>query len=455
MDLIIKNGTIITDSTEYSADIGISNGKISMIAETINPHKNTKVIDASNKFIIPGVIDAQTHFQETLNEISTADDFFTGTVSAAFGGVTTILDFAHQTPDKLLKEAIENRRSLAVEKVCVDYSLHCVITKWSAITKKEIKELPETQKIISFRMPMSGNFKMEDSSVYDALTEISDVGLLSLLCENESLINFFTNKLMLSNSQSVSSFNSIRPNWIEAEAVERAITLCSASNSNLNLSPISTKEALQIATQGKEKGLNVFIETSLPYLLLFKEKYTQPDGHFYLTIPPLRSKIDAQSLWTAIEEGLIDIVSSNHCSFNKRDVEANKNDISKIPYGLPGVEYLLPVLFSEGVQKGRISFQSLVSVLCTMPAKIFGLYPQKGTIEIGSDADIVIIDPDKKIILSAETHHMNVDFCPYSELELFGYPEITILRGEVIVENGKFLGKKGFGKFVEQVNRIT
>ena len=451
MNLIIKNGTIISDSTEYQADIGIKDGKINTIAQSIKASPDAEVIDASNKFIIPGVIDAQTHLQETVNEISTADDFFTGTVSAAFGGVTTIIDSAYQTPGKLLIEAIESRRSIADEKTCVDYSLHCVITNWSNITKKELKDVSDNLKISSFKMFMAGNFKMEDAQIYDALAEISNQGVLSIFCENDSLTNFFINKLKLTDSFKVDSFASIRPNWIEAEAIKRAVSICSASNGNLNLSPISSREALQSSTSGKEEGLNIFTETSIPYLLLFKEKYTQPDGQFYLTIPPLRSKIDSQSLWNAIEEGLIDIVSSNHRSFNRREIESNKDDILKIPYGLPGVEYLLPILFSEGVQKGRISFQSLVSVLCVMPAKIFGLYPRKGAIEIGSDADIVIIDPEQKLMLSAETHHMNVDFCPYAGLEIFGYPITTILRGEIIVDNGKFLGKKGFGKFVEQI----
>ena len=452
MNLIIKNGTIISDSTEYQADIGIKDGKINTIAKSIEASPDAEVIDASNKFIMPGVIDTQTHLQETVNEISTADDFFTGTVSAAFGGVTTIIDSAYQSPGKLLVEAIENRRSIADEKTCVDYSLHCVITDWSNITKKELKDVSDNLKLSSFKMFMSGNFRMEDAQIYDTLIEISDHGVLSIFCENDSLTNFFINKLKLTDSFNVNSFASVRPGWIEAEAVKRAVSLCSASNGNLNLSPISSREALQSSTSGKEEGLNIFAETFIPYLSLFKEKYTQPDGQFYLTTPPLRSKIDSQSLWNAIEEGLIDIVSSNHRSFNHRDVESNKDDISKIPYGLPGVEYLLPILFSEGVQKGRISFQSLVSVLCVMSAKIFGLYPRKGAIEIGSDADIVIIDPEKKMILSAETHHMNVDFCPYEGLEIFGYPITTILRGEIIVDNGKFLGKKGFGKFIEQVH---
>ncbi len=452
--LVIKNGKIATASEIFEADIGIEDGKIVAIARDL---KGEEVIDAGGKIVMPGMIDGHTHMAMPFMGTFSSDDFETGTKAAAFGGVTTIINFAIQEKGKGLKDAIEVEDSKAKGKAFIDYAFHVAITD---MREDVLAEIPEVMKngVTSFKLFMTYEGLMVTD---DVLLEVLDVvtkngGLVGVHAENYYIIKFLTKRLLAEGKTDPIYHAYSRPNCCEEEAVNRACIITQIVNGRLYVVHLSTAEGLERIEEFQKRGVRVYAETCPQYLLLDEELYKEPDfgGAKYVMSPPLRREKDRRALWDGIRRGTIQLIGSDHCPFFMEQKEMGKDDFTKIPNGAPGVETTLPLLFSEGVVKGRITLNRLVEVFSTNPAKLYGMYPKKGTIAIGSDADIVILDPKKEVTLSVDMLHQNVDYTPYEGWKVKGYPVVTIVRGKVVCEEGEFYGEKGYGEFVPRKEAI-
>ena len=450
MDLVVKGGRVVTATESFRADIGVDGGKIVAIAENIAA-EGARVVDATGKLVLPGAIDVHTHMQLPFGGTVSADDFEGGTRAAAFGGVTTIIDFAIQSKGSGLAETVERRRAEADPKVCIDYSLHLAITDWNRNTRGEIREIIESG-IPSFKLFMvyrKEGWMVDDGALFGILSEVAKYGgLVGVHAENAFIIDALVEQFLAEGRLGCEYHPRSRPNFVEGEAIRRAIYLTRAAGGNLYIFHMSTEEGVEAVAEGRALGVRVQAETCPQYLLLTEERYLQPDGHHYAICPPLRSPADSEALWEALADGTIQVIASDHCPFDSRQKALWEGNFTKIPMGLPGVETLLPLALSEGVGKGRFSLNRCLELLSTNPAKIFGLYPQKGTIGVGSDADLVIVDPEMEVTLSPQQLHTAIDYSPYQGMRLKGYPVVTISRGEVIVEYGEFLGRPGRGRFL-------
>ncbi|MCD6385575.1 dihydropyrimidinase [Candidatus Sumerlaeota bacterium] len=454
-DLLIKGGKIFTAEESFKCDIAIKNDKIIAIGKNLPSREAKRVINAQGKYVIPGGIDVHVHFELPFCGTVSADDFYTGTKAAACGGVTTVIDFATQDTKRGLLAGIEARRKIADPKVCVDYSLHASIIRWTERTPLEISEAI-TYGVPTFKMFMiyeEEGWQSDDAALFSAL-ELSDLFNFRLMvhAESERVMKLLINHY-LKQKKSVGAYGHTlsRPNFIEAEAIQRAITWTAVTGGRLYIVHMSTSEGTDLVKTAQAEGVNVLAETCPQYLLLqddvFKDKKT---GHLYATCPQIKKKEDNMRLWLGIMDGEISVVSTDTCTFTKKQKALWKGDFTKIPYGLPGVETLIPLLYTYGVCEGRITMNRLVEVVSTNPAKIMGMYPQKGSLMIGTDADITIFDPKKTTIIDYKRLATNCDWSPYQGWKVKGFPEYTILRGNVIVDNGEFCGSKGFGKFIQR-----
>jgi dihydropyrimidinase len=455
MDLIICNGRIVTAEKSNIADIAIEKGKIKAIGRSLGGHAK-RTIDATGKIILPGVIDAHVHFQLPSGGTVTADDFENGAKAAACGGVTTIIDFATQKKGKSLKEAVEARRAEADGKVAIDYALHGVPTDWNAKTRKELEKLADAG-ITTFKMYMiyaKEGMMSSDDALFNALETTAGFGaMIGVHAESAVVLNLLIERYH--NNKNMKKYGAYchvlsRPNFIEAEAIQRAVTWAEATGGRLYIVHMSTAEGAEIVHYAKARGVNVYAETCPQYLLLDDSVFKKPDGHLYATCPQIKKKEDSRRLWQALAYGDISAVATDSCTFTKKQKAIWRGDFTKIPYGIPGVETLLPLIYTHGVGKKRITESQLVSILCTNPAKLMGLYPEKGTIAVGADADLVVFDPGKKVTLSYKNLQTNCDWSPYENFKLVGYPETTISRGVVVAHKGIFVGKTDHGKFIKR-----
>ncbi len=454
-DLLIKDGTIITDSQIYKSDIGIISEKIHTISENIPKENGKKIINAKNKYIIPGGIDVHVHLQLPFCGTVSSDDFISGTMAAARGGVTTIIDFATQDKEKGIMYGVDKRKAEADGKVCVDYGLHSVLLGWNENTAREMPKAIENG-IASFKMFMiyeSEGWQSTDSALFQALEKTKENGaFICIHAESESVMKILINRYLKDKKQTGAYGHVLsRPNYIEQEAVQRAVLWTEKTGGRLYIVHTSTGEAVEIIKSAKNRGVSVYAETCPHYLLLdesvFKDKKT---GHLYATCPQIKSKNDQEKLWNALSDGNLQVVSTDTCTFTKKQKDMWKGDFTKIPYGLPGTEIMIPSVYTFGVLKNRFGLNKFVSLISTNPAKLMGLYPQKGTIMPGSDADLAIFDPKKKKKIDFKELSTNCDWSPYQNMIMAGFPEYTLLRGSIIVENGNFIGKPGSGKFIKR-----
>jgi len=449
-DLIIKGGKVVTAGDIFEADIGIKDGKIAAISKDLQDAD--EIIVASGKLVMPGMIDGHTHMDMPFMGTFSSDDFETGTRAAAFGGVTTIINFAIQEKGKSLKDAIETEYAKAKGKSFIDYAFHVAVTD---MREDVLAEIPEVMKdgITSFKLFMTYESLMVTD---DVLLEVLEVvskngGLVGVHAENYYMIKFLTKRLLAEGKTAPIYHAYSRPNCCEEEAVGRAALITKLIGGRLYIVHLSTAEGLSRIEEAQNEGVRVYAETCPQYLLLDESLYNEPDfgGAKYVMSPPLRKEKDRVALWNGLRKGTIQLVGSDHCPFNMKDQKImGKDDFTKIPNGAPGVETSLPLLYSEGVAKGRISINRLVEVFSTNPAKLYGLYPKKGCIAVGSDADIVILDPEKEVTLSVDTLHHNVDYTPYEGWKVKGYPVTTIVRGKIVCNDGEFFGEKGYGEFL-------
>lgn len=452
MDLVIKNGKIVTASDAYEADIGIENGKIVGIGRGI---EGNKAIDAKGMFVFPGGVDVHTHLDMPFMGASSSDDFETGTIAAVFGGTTSIVDFALQTVGKSLADAIATWKKKAEGKAVIDYGFHIGVVDVNDSIIREMETMVR-EGVTSFKLFLAykGTLMVDDGAFFQVLEKARDIGALVMVhAENGYLIDVFTKRLLAEGKIEPWYHAEAHLPILEGEAAARAIALAEAASAPLYIVHTSCGGALESVKRARERGLPVYAETCPQYLLLDVERYKEPNfgGAKYVMSPPLRAKWDQDILWSGLRAGGLQAISTDHCPFfMKGQKDMGKDNWAKIPNGCPGIETRIPLIYSEGVRAGRISINKFVELCCTNPAKLLGMYPRKGTIAPGSDADVVIFDPEKEVTLSWKNLHQRVDYTPYEGMTIKGYPVKVIVNGELKVDNGSFVGKKGTGKFIRR-----
>lgn len=455
MKTLIKNGRIITACDDYHADVLIEDGKISVIGKKLEQQAD-KIIDAKGKLVIPGGIDAHTHMDMPFGGTVSSDDFETGTRAAAHGGTTTIVDFAIQTKGQEIAEALETWHKKADSKTAIDYSFHMIITDLPRKRVPDMKKLIHNEGITSFKLFMAypGVLYSDDATIYRAMSAAGEEGaLVCMHAENGIVINEIIERALEDGRTEPKYHASTRPTIAEAEGVNRSIALAQMAESPVYIVHLSCHDALKRVIDARDEGLPVYAETCPQYLFLDDTYYDQPDfeGSKYVMTPPLRHKSNQKELWTGLRMNDLQVVSTDHCPFCfKEQKELGRDDFSKIPNGGPGVENRMSLVFNGGVVENRISLNRFVEITSTSAAKIFGLFPKKGTIAVGSDADIVVFDPDKKETISAKTHHMRCDYSCYEGFEVQGVPEVVMSKGKVVVDKGNYVGKAGDGQFVKR-----
>jgi dihydropyrimidinase len=454
-ETIIKNGSIVTATDTYRADIAIANGKVAAVGSDLPVENASKVIDAANKLVLPGGIDVHTHLDMPFGGTTSADDFETGTRAAAFGGTTTLIDFAIQYKGQQLRQAFDTWMSKAASKAVSDYAFHCIVTDVSSGQLSEMNDLVH-EGVTSFKLFMAypGVFMLDDGSIFKALqTTAKNGGLVCMHAENGSAIDVIVQQALAEGKKAPKYHALTRPTTAEAEATARAIALAEMAGAPIYIVHMSCNDALEKVREARDRGLPVYAETCPQYLYLSIENFDAPgfEGAKYVFTPPLREKWHQEKLWNGLKRDHLQVVSTDHCPFCfKEQKEMGRDDFTKIPNGGPGVEHRMSLIYSGGVAGGRFSVNRFVELVSTTPAKLFGLYPRKGTIAVGSDADLVIFDPKRKHTISAKTHHMRVDYSMFEGIEVTGMPDVVLSRGSVIVDGDKFLGRPGRGEFLRR-----
>ena len=454
MRTLIRGGTIVTATDIFTADVLISGDKVQAIGLSL-PTDVDRVIDASGKYVLPGGVDVHTHLDMPFGGTVSADDFETGTRAAAFGGTTTIVDFAIQSKGGTLRGALDTWLDKARGKACIDYGLHVAITDLPDSVMDEIPELVEDG-VSSFKLFMAykGALQVDDATFYRALVKAKECGaIISFHGENGDVIDVLV-KQMIAAGQVEPLYHALsRPPEAEAEATARAIALAEMAEAPIYVVHLSAALALEKVVAARDRGLPVFAETCPQYLVSSIDAYSAPDfeGAKYVCSPPLRDKANWPRLWAGLAAGHLQTVATDHCPFNfKGQKELGRGNFAAIPNGVPGIETRLYLLYTAGVLEGKITLNKLVDATATMPAKLFGLYPKKGTLAVGSDADIVVFDPSVEHTLTASALHQRVDYTPYEGFKAKGKPVVVLSRGETIVQDGVFLGRAGAGQFLRR-----
>src|SRR6188768_1903275 len=457
MSILIKNGTIVTATDQYVGDVFVEGDRITTIGSSLTTHAD-RVIDAKGKYVLPGGIDVHTHLDMPFGGSTSADDFESGTIAAAFGGTTTVVDFAIQYKGQTLHHAWETWMKKAEGKAAIDYGFHMIITELTDQVEQE-KDALVRQGVTSFKLFMAypGVFMLDDASIFKAMLRTGqNGGTICMHAENGGVIDVLVKKALAEGKTAPKYHALTRPARAEGEATHRAIALAEMAGVPIYIVHLSAAEALEMVTEARDRGLPAYAETCPQYLFLSYDNYEEPgfDGAKYVMSPPLRAKEKQKELWRGLKYNDLQLVATDHCPFCMKDQkQLGKDDFSKIPNGAPGVETRMSLLYDGGVRTGRLSLNRFVELTSTSPAKIFGLFPRKGTIAPGSDADIVIFDPNRKMTLSARTHHMRVDYNPYEGREVTGVTDTVLSRGTVIIDNGRFVGRAGAGNFLKRSAR--
>ncbi len=457
MSLLIKNGRIITATDDYMADIFIEGESISTIGKKLSV-KSDKTIDASGQLVMPGGIDPHVHLDMPFMGTFSSDTHETGTRAALHGGTTTVIDFVLQKQGHSLHEALAEWNSRARGTAVGDYSFHMAVTDYNENTKAEIKTMIEEEGITSFKtfMAYKGALMIDDRQMVGLMQEVKKQGgMVTVHATNGDMIDYLVAKHRGEGKLSPLYHYLSQPEVTEAEASSRFVDMIHYTGCPGYIVHLTCEGALNAVRLATRRNQKVFVETCIQYLLLDASLYEKDfDGAKWVMSPPLREKKDQATLWAGINQGLVQIVATDHCPFNWEQKKMGEKDFSKIPNGHPAIEHRMELLFSEGVNKKKITLNKYVEVTATNPAKIFGMFPKKGTIAVGSDADIMLVDPNTKHTLSASTHHMKVDYSAYEGWELTSKVKTVLLRGQVAVENGKCLLEKGYGKFIKR-NKVS
>ncbi len=457
MSILIKNGRIITATDDYLADIYIEGETISAIGKNLNV-KADQEIDAKGKLVMPGGIDPHVHLDMPFMGTYSSDNYETGTRAALFGGTTTVIDFILQTQGKSLQSALQEWKGRSDNNAVGDYSFHMAVTDFNDETKKEIQHFIEVEGITSFKtfMAYKGALMIDDRQMVGLMQEVKKHGgLINVHATNGDMIDFLIAKHKSEGKLSPLYHYLSQPEVTEAEASSRFADLADYTGCPGYIVHLTCEGALNAVRFATRRNQHVFVETCIQYLILDASLYEQNfEGAKWVMSPPLREKKDQETLWAGLNQGLVNVVATDHCPFMWEQKLMGKDDFSKIPNGHPAIENRMELLFSEGVNKGRITLNKYVEVASTNAAKIFGMFPKKGTIAIGSDADIVIFDPNEKHTLSAKTHHMNVDYSGYEGWDVKGKVKTVLLRGQIVIDNNECKVSKGYGQFVKR-NKVA
>ena len=457
MSILIKNGRVITAVDDYRGDVFIEKETVSLIGKSLEMEAD-EVIDASGKYLFPGGLDPHTHLDMPFGGTVSADDFETGTLAAAHGGTTTLIDFAIQTKGHSTLEALDTWHAKAEGKTAIDYGFHMIVTDLDDKRLHEMKMLADDG-VTSYKLFMAypGVLYVDDGTIYRAMRAAGENGtVVCMHAENGIVIDEIV-KIALAEGKTEPKYHALtRPTRMEAEGVHRAIAIAEVAHVPVYIVHLSSSDALEQVMLARNRGVHAFAETCPQYLFLDHSYYEQEgfEGAKYVMTPALREKWNQDELWKGIKFGNLQSISTDHCPFCFKDQKIlGIDDFSKIPNGGPGVENRMSLVFNGGVNSGRISLNKFVELTSTAAAKTFGLFPKKGTIAVDSDADIVIFDPQRKETISVNnacTHHMNVDYNAYEGFEVTGFTETVLSRGKVIIKDCEYVGKKGDGKFLKR-----
>ena len=453
MSILIKNGRIVTAESDYIADLFIEGEQISAIGKDLN-YPADKIIDATGKLVFPGGIDPHVHLDMPFMGAYSSDDYETGTRAAMHGGTTMVIDFILQTQGDTLHNALKAWQGRSEGKAIGDYSYHIAVTDFNDDVAKEVVQFIEEEGITSFKtfMAYKGALMIDDGQMVQLMKVVKEHGgLVTVHATNGDMIDSLIAKNRAEGNMSPLYHYLSQPEVTEAEASGRFADMLEYTGCPGYIVHMTCEGALNAVREATRRNQKVLVETCTQYLVLDASLYENDfEGAKWVMSPPLREKKDQVALWSGINQGLIQVVGTDHCPFKWEQKLLGKDDFSKIPNGHPAIEHRIELMYSEGVRKGRISLNKFVEVTSTNAVKIFGMFPRKGTIAIGADADIVVFDPNKEHKISVDTHHMNVDYSGYEGWELTGKTETVILRGKIGIENEECLLEPGYGQFVKR-----
>ena len=457
--LLIANGTVVTANATARADVLVEGGRVArLLAPGAYPGPVSRRIDAANRLILPGGIDVHTHLDLPVGAFSSSDDFETGTIAAAFGGTTCVIDYATQDRGERLHDALARWMQRAEDKAVIDYGFHMIVVDLTDAVERELDDLVVSG-VPSFKVFMAypGRLQLDDGAIERVLRRAGRNGALTCLhAENGPAIETLIRDARAAGHLAPTYHALTRPAALEAEATARGIALAARAGAPLYVVHVSAGEAAAAIADARARGHQVYGETCPQYLCLTADAYDEPGfgGAKYVMSPPLRSAGDQARLWDALGAGALQVVATDHCPFLLHgQKDRGLHDFSLIPNGAPGIETRLMLLHDAGVRQGRLTLNQFVDLTATQPARLFGLYPRKGTIAPGSDADLVVWDQERHVTLRADTLHMRVDYSPYEGRTVTGAPDIVIAGGEVIVEDGRFTGRAGAGRFLPREPR--
>ena len=450
MTTLIKNGTITTATDMYRADILVKNGMISEIGKEISKIAS-EIIDAADKWILPGAIDVHTHLDTQVDGMTTVDDFETGTAAAAAGGTTALVDYAQQEPGTSLAQTLAAWMAKAQPRAVIDFGFHLALTEVNDSVLSEIPQMVDAG-ITSFKISLEGvgERRIGDAAVVDFLQQVAAAGALPCVhAENGEIIDLLWRRLAAEGKSSAKHLPAARPPEVEAEAVARVIALADLARTPVYFTNLSSAHAVEKIKIARDRGQSVYAETCPHYLILNSSRYEESDAVKYYATPPLRPAWHQDILWKALNSGDIQVIGSDHTAINY----AGQKDLGldsclQAPRGFSGVQERLAAITTAGIQTGRLTLHRMVDLLCTMPARLFGMFPRKGTLAVGSDADMVIYDPRTDHYLSKAMALSRVDYCAYEGMRAYGSPWLVIQRGRVIAREGKVMGRPGGGEFL-------
>lgn len=456
MDLLIKNGTIVTAKDMYKADIAVDNGKIQAIGTGFNDADYKNIVNADNKYILPGAIDGHTHLALSFGGTVSSDDYYAGTRAAACGGTTTVFDFVNQDHGENMLDAVKRREAIASPDVAVDYSFHVGVSDVTTDGMLESMEEAVEYGIPSFKVFMVYDYGVDDGSFFKVLTKAKEIGaLVGVHAENRDVNNFLVKKYLSEGKTEAWWHYMAKNEMVEGEADVRAVNLAKMANAPLYIVHLANEMGMKAVTEARLEGYPIFAETCPQYLNFTSEVYKRERGRDFVCSPPIKNKESQDALWRGIANGNISTIATDHCPFLKSEKDwgitkkdGTPGDFTTIPNGCAGIETMYPYVLSQAVA-GRISFCRAVELCAANPARLFGLDDQKGALRPGLDADIVIYDPEKEFTITNDAMHGDTDHTIWEGVELKGYPEATYSRGRLVYKDGEFLGKRGDGKLIK------
>lgn len=449
---VVKGGTVVTPAGTFVGDVGIDGERIAAVGPALDA-TGAEIVDATGHYVIPGVLDVHVHLELPFCGTVSSDDYRSGTRAAARGGVTTLIDFAIPYAGDSLGDAADNWMRRAEGKALIDYTFHICITRWDE-HRDQIAGMVERgfPTFKEFMIYESEGWQSDDRALFCTLEKMREHGAMLLVHAESSRVldelisRHHTPELMREHGARLHAIT--RPNFIEAEAVQRAVAWSEATGGQLYIVHMSTAEGADIVRAAQARGVPVIAETCAQYLVLDDSVFEREDGHLYACCPQLKKPADSERLWRGLKDGDISVVSTDTCTFTREQKAMWEGDWTKIPMGMPGLETLLPLVYTHGVLKGRITLEELAQRLSTDPARIMGLYPRKGAIQVGADADLAIIHPDSTIVVDPATMETNADWSPFEGWPLAGFARTTISRGEVIVDDYRVVGREGRGEWL-------